>query len=139
MNLWHKYKLKRRLRKMERVLCISLNEEQKKFVLDPDPPNVLAGWCRRSGKTTCACLHLLLHAPVNDHYSSVEAMELLKDPDKNLGRLVSSWTYSYLYDMRTKLRRAGINTCVLLQPMPSMPAGRVGHGRFVVFEKDERR
>lgn len=138
MKLWREYKLKRRLRKMERALHIRLNDEQRKIVLDANPPNVLAGWCRRSGKTTCACMHLLLHSPVTHCYSSGEAMQLLKDPDKNLGPNVRRWTYMRLCEMRRELNKEGIRTCVLHPPMPNVPEGYIGHGRFDGRRQNER-
>lgn len=139
MKLWRAYKLKRRLRKMERALRIHLNDEQRRIVLDTNLPNVLAGWERRSGKTTCACMHLLLHSPVTARYSSGEAMQLLKDPDKNLGPQVRRWTYWHLYEMSRELNRQGIRTCVLHPPMPNIPDGHVGHGRYDVRRKNEGR
>lgn len=139
VNLWRTFKLRRKLRKMERALRIHLNDEQRNVVLNSNPPNALNGWARRSGKTTCACMHLLLHSPVKARYSACEAMRLLKDPDKNLGPQVKRWTYQHLYGMYLELKRQGIRTCVLHPPMPNIPDGYVGHGRYDGSRKDEGR
>ena len=130
MKFWYRLKLARRLRKMEKALNLRLRDDQRALVLDPNPPNELHEWPRRSGKTTCACLHLLLHAPVTARYTQGEALRLMKDPDTLLGPQVMRWNYSHLYETACRLHSAGIWTCVLLPPMPGVMDGYVGHGRF---------
>ena len=127
---WRQHKLGRRLRKMEKCLNIRLRDDQRALVLTPTTPNKLAEWPRRSGKTLCACLHLLLHAPVNAVYSSGEALDFLPDPDAGKSFQIARWTYRELYATYRKIRMAGIETCVLLPPMPGVPDGFVGHGRY---------
>lgn len=134
MKFWYKHKLTRRLKKMERALHLRLRDEQRKLILDPNPPQELSDWPRRSGKTLCASLHLLLHAPVNAVYSSGEALDFLPDPDAGKSFQIARWTYRELYATYRKIRMAGIETCTLLPPMPGVPGGFVGHGRY-----DERR
>lgn len=128
---WQQRKLRRRLRKMEKALQLQLTTMQRVLVLDPKPPRELAQWPRRSGKTTCACLHMLLHAPMTAKYSCGEALQLLPDPDARNTPAVRSCTYKHLYHMSKKLHEAGIRTCVLLPPMPGVPAGFCGHGRHI--------
>ena len=133
---WRQQKLRRKLGRMERVLHLSLTSMQRVLILDPNQPKDLHRWPRRSGKTTCACLHLLLHAPITACYSSNEAMRLLEDPDKFLNPQVRRWTYLHLYEMCRKFHDAGIRTCVLLPPMPGAPDGYVGHGRYDGHRKE---
>ena len=130
MKFWNKLKLARRLRKMERALHLRLRDDQRTLILDPNPPQELSDWPRRSGKTLCASLHLLLHAPVNAVYSSGEALAFLPDPDAGKSSLIARWSYRELYATYRKIRMAGIETCVLLPPMPGVPDGFVGHGRY---------
>lgn len=124
-------KLRQRLRKMEKALQLQLTTMQRVLVLDPKPPRELGSWPRQSGKTTCACLHMLLHAPLTAKYSSGEALQLLPDPDARNSVGTRVWTYKHLYRMSMKLHEAGIRTCVLLPPMPGVPAGFCGHGRHI--------
>ena len=57
--------------------------------------------------------------------------ELLPDPDARNSVGTRVWTYKHLYRMSMKLHEAGIRTCVLLPPMPGVPAGFCGHGRHI--------
>lgn len=113
---WQQRKLRQRLRKMEKALQLQLTTMQRVLVLDPKPPRELAQWPRRSGKTTCACLHMLLHAPISTTYRASEAIRLLPDPDTFISAQTARWTYKYLLDMYVQLRKAGIRTCGLQPP-----------------------
>lgn len=127
---WRQHKLGRRLRKMEKALGLSLSPMQRVLVLNPKPPRELERWPRRSGKTTCACLHMLLHAPLTARYSRDEALQLLPDPDARKTATMDVLTYERLYHMSRKLQLAEIRTCVLLPPMPGVLHGFCGHVRY---------
>lgn len=132
---WRQHQLRRRLKKMENALLLHLTPMQRALVLDPQPPRGLERWPRRAGKTTCACLHLLLHAPLTARYSRDEAMQLLADPDARISATMNRVIYDQLYHMSNKLYIAGIQTCVLLPPMPGVPPGFCGHVRCIDGKK----
>lgn len=112
---------KRRLHRMEKVLQLKLTDLQRKTILCPLKP-WMKTWPRRSGKTICAVLWMMIHDsnPVtrrffHQHYfdpdiykSGVEDRQILSGMSCHVDQRRADWAWENMLNIYHKLVNAGI-------------------------------
>lgn len=141
MRVIRKWLLRFRLRRILRAVGFTPTREQREIILNPKRP-YLYGWPRRSGKSTTACLWLLLHRKETMKGRS-PVMEI-PDPDILVSHSFERWTYVNLRILAEKCRRKRIRVCAIpasqnFPPWPREVWERSARIRLEREEQDRRR
>ncbi len=124
-----------KLRRMEKAIGIKLTRIQRKEVLRQTYP-MTYNWPRRSGKSLCACLWILLHRKEPIRYVTMHDPSVfpnwdrinkysIPDPDNGISREAERLTYKMLMGFKRDCDRKHIKTCEVI-PMNNINRSALG-------------
>ena len=103
----------KRLEQMACALQVTLTERQRETILAAEMPD-LRGWARKSGKTLCAVLWLLIHFE-NYSMSKMDFCAKYCDPDVGIFGLSYRWGWNNAQKIIAELEAAGVKITLRLE------------------------